>query len=303
MKKIKYQGTITKFISTKISNYNKNKFALCIHVNLLKIRSKLYQKIIPLSIASFSSKKDFYDQILSILSFLRYVGTPINWTIYSDGSHSEQQIDLLKRWFEFVEVIIYDWEDLSSLPIEKDRLLPYKKELINFAKNMPLGKKLFSYLNHKIIRPTLFLDSDILFYNKASILNYIIQEKFTGYYLTDPDWGCLDSRYKKKYPKQLSQANSGFFLLNQEIDDVKEGLDFLKSLDFQYEYFSEQSIFHILFSNNGFIPLDSKIFIVNSGDQFDFSYLYNRDSIAVRHYTGPVRHKMWQRDWKWQLSL
>ena len=303
MKKFKYQGYLTNFISKRIGEFNKNKFALFIHINLLKIRGNLVQKPIPLSVVSFSSNKDFYDQILSILSFLRYVGTPTKWTLYSDGSHSNQQIELLKRYFEFIEIVKDDWGNLSSIFIQKNELVPFKNELLNYAKHMPLGKKLFYYLNHKIIDSTLFIDSDILFYSKASVLNLIIQDKIHGYFLTDPDWGCLDSRYKEKNQKQQYQANSGFFLVNQEIEDLKEGLEFLKSLDYKYEYFSEQNIFHILFRSNDFVPLDSSIFIINSGDQFDFSYLYNKENIAIRHYTGPVRHKMWQRDWKWQLSI
>jgi hypothetical protein len=121
--------------------------------------------------------------------------------------------------------------------------------------------------------------------------------------LPDDDWGCLDSRYKAKNSRELYQVNSGFFLLNRELEDVRKGLDFLNSLNGKYEYFSEQTTYHILFNDNHLMPLDPRIFVLNSDDQFDLSYILPKDKMAMRHYTGTVRHKMWQRDWKWHLSL
>ena len=60
---------------------------------------------------------------------------------------------------------------------------------------------------------------------------------------------------------------------------------------------------HILLIDNEFMPLDPRRFILDSGDQFDFSYLLPFDKIAIRHYTGPVRHKMWQAGWRNQLKI
>ncbi|HKB45000.1 MAG TPA: hypothetical protein VKC90_11445 [Chitinophagaceae bacterium] len=304
MKKIKYQGGLTKLITSKIGNKNKKRFARFIKQNLSLVSNKIIGRYMQIDIVSFSSTYDFYEQVLSILSFLRYVGTPASWTVYSDGSHTEGQVKLLESGFEFIKVEKIDWKNFKVLPDDcKQALLPYKDQLLDYASKLPLGKRLYYYLNHKIKNPTLFLDSDILFYNKASVFNLVLREKVNGWYLPDADWGCLDSRYKEKNSKQLYQVNGGFFIFNQELTDLKEGLDFLKSLNFKYEYFSDQNIFHILFRSNDFMPLDPRIFILNSADQFDFSYLYTREEMAIRHYTGPVRHKMWQRDWKWQLSL
>jgi hypothetical protein len=300
MKKIKYQGGLTKLITSSIGRRNKTRFAKFIEQNLPSLRNKMEGQALQLDVVSFSSSKDLYEQVLSILSFLRYAGTPASWTIYSDGSHTANQIDLLNKGFEFIKIEIQEIVDKTSL---KPGLFPYKNELKHYAQMQPLGKKLFHYLNHRITKPTLFLDSDILFYNKAFEFDMILNSDVPGWYLPDKEWGCLDSRYKATYQKELNQVNSGFFLLNEELKDLKEGLEFLNNLDQQYEYFTEQSVFHILFKKNGLIPLDPSIFILDSEDQFDFSYLYPKEEIALRHYTGPVRHKMWQKGWKWQLSL
>jgi hypothetical protein len=302
--KIKFQGGLTKLITSRIGNKNKKRFARFVEQNLSLVRNKIMSRDIPIEVVSFSSAYDFYEQVLSVLSFLRHVGSPASWTIYSDGSHSDDQIKLLESGFEFIKVEKRDWKKFKALPDDcKEALLPYKDQLLDYAGKLPLGKRLYYYLNHEIKKPTLFLDSDILFYNQASVFDLILNEKVNGWYLPDADWGCLDSRYKEKNSKQLYQVNGGFFLFIHELANLTEGLDFLKSLNFKYEYFSDQSIFHILFRSNDFMPLDPRIFILNSADQFDFSYLYTREQMAIRHYTGPVRHKMWQKDWRWQLSL
>lgn len=304
MIKFKYQGGLTKLITSEIGKKNKIDFSSYINKNLISLRHNFNTGLIKMSVVSFSSFNDFYEQVLSILSFLRYVGTPISWIVYSDGTHTSEQIQLLTSGFEFIEVKKTNLEkEETSIRNYKKELLPYIDELLHYAKKEPLGKKLFFYLNHQVKTPTLFLDSDILFYNMASIFNLLLDDEINGWYLPDTDWGCLDSRYKAKNYKQLYQVNSGFFLLNKELADLNDGLEFLKNLHFEYEYFSEQNIFHIIFRCNHLMPLDPRFFILNNEDQFDFSYLCAKEKMAIRHYTGPVRHKMWQRDWRWHLSI
>lgn len=304
MAKLKYQGGITKLICSQIGDRNKKNFEQYVDSNLPDLVTKCSASEIHLHVASFSSNRDFYDQVLSILSFLKYVGTPQSWTLYSDGSHTAFQTELITNCFPFLELKRVDWQNKENSEIEvKERLKPYKEYLIDYVRKQPLGKKLFYYLNHEITSPTLFLDSDILFYKKSSAFNLLLSENVPGWFLPDFEWGCLDSRYRSSFNGQAYQINSGFFLLLKEIPDVKPGMEFLKSLNGDYEYFSEQTTFHILFRSNDFMPLDPRIFVLNSGDQFDFSYLYPREKLAARHYTGPVRHKMWQRGWKWHLSL
>ncbi len=303
MKKIKGQGTLTKFITSKIAVINKRSFTKITHsLSDLKRIALLINndRPIDLQVVGFSSLRDYPEQILSILSFVRYVGRPTSWTIYSDGSHTDKEIETIKSVFPFVTIIKNHINDLVNI---KPALQPFKQELMHFTENHVLGKKLFFYLNHKIDNPTLFLDSDVLFYEKASILHPILHQNVAGWYLPDAVWGCLDSRYTSETAQQLDQVNAGFVIMNAELPNLSDGLNFLKRINFTYEYFSEQTVMHIISKTNNFTSFDPKSFIVNSDDQFDFSYLYSRENIAVRHYTSPVRHKIWQRDWRWHLSL
>lgn len=309
MKKIKYQGGITKLLASKRGVHHKSEFSKLVHDQeaFSALVNKVSTKIeIAVNAVSFSSRTDFPEQVLSILSFLRYVGTPSHWLIYSDGSHTRKETEILQTIFPFVEVTSLDWsQPAPPFHYIKPVLLPYQASLQHYAKSFPLGKRLFFYLNFEITRPTIFLDSDILFYEKADILRTIIQDRSeeNGWFLPDVDWGCLDSRYKKTVEVEMYQANGGFMLLNQEFTKVEDGLQFLQQLGNTYEYFTEQTVMHILLTKNKFMPLDPRTFVINTGDQFDFSYLYDPEKIALRHYTGPVRHKMWQRDWKWHLSM
>jgi len=307
MKKIKYQGGITKFVTCTAGNINKQKFKSHIATSLgLSALNKAVNngQYIDMSVVSFSSANDFTEQVFSILSFLKYVSKPAEWVIYSDGSHTNDQIALLAEIFDFVKFKIYDWADSNAVFQNiKPALAPYKDQFLDYGQKFPLGKRLYYYLNHNIEKPTLFLDSDVLFYNKAAALCNLLNEPYSGWFLPDAVWGCLDNSYKNKFVPQAYQVNGGFFILKKELENISGGLDFLKSLNCRYEYFTEQTVMHILLKDNGLMPLDPRIFILNSADQFDFAYLYPRESMAIRHYTGPVRHKMWQKNWKWHLAL
>ena len=308
MKKLPGQGGITKKIATAIGKANRNKFAKQVELNFPGLLAKIDpKKPIKMEVASFSSCNDFNEQLLSILSFVRYVGTPIKWVLYSDGSHTKKQIEILNNSFDFIEVNKgLNWDLMKSLKgFSKEELEPYEDYLIDYAKNFPLGKKLFYYLNHQINNPTLFIDSDILFYEKASVFELVLSEKpqANGWFMPDVGWGCLDTRYKKTHSEQVYQVNSGFIIANSAFINMKESLEFFKSYNFSYEYFSEQTVYHHLLKNNSFMPLTPKTFVLDTADQFDFGYINKPSEMAVRHYTGPVRHKMWQKNFKWHLKL
>jgi hypothetical protein len=297
MTKIKFQGGITKGICSRIAAKNKKRFIQYVDENGLGAQRFRTDEKVNIDMVSYSSSKDFHDQILSILSFMSNVGIPKKWIVYSDGSHSEKHIRIIKDIFNFVEVICYDFSKLSEKDVCDD-LEPMADTLINYAIESPYGKKLLYYLNHQIERPTIFLDADILFHSRASEIHALINEGGPGWFLPESSWGCLDSRYKNQNERQHYQVNSGFFILFERIKNTEAANRFLLSLNRNFEHFTEQTIFHILFKANHFLPLDPRVFVLNSSDQFDFSYFKSPGSMAIRHYTGPVRHKMWQRDWK-----
>ena len=307
MIKLPGQSGLTKKITTVIGNINRKKFAKKVDNELLSLFEKINQKkLIAMEVASFSSCNDFPEQVLSLLSFIRNVGIPIKWTIYSDGSHTDKQKKQITSDFEFVTIKSVDFKGVTSLEdLCSEDLKPYHTYILDYANNHAFGKRLFYYLNHPLNHPTLFIDSDILFYEKANIFETLISEnpRANGWFMPDILWGCLDSRYKATHCEQMYQVNAGLMFVINKFENYKKSLDFYKILKSKYEYFSEQTIINILLKDNSFMPLTPKTFILDAGDQFDFLYLYKPKQMAVRHYTGPVRHKMWQKDYKWHLGL
>ena len=303
-RKLKFQGGITKTITIKIAKKNKEVFAKQVDQNFDFMFSNFSKNApsINLDLVSFSSSRDYYDQLLSIFSFVRYVGIPNQWTIYSDGSHTKFQKQLISKHLTFATIETTAWnQGIPELNLIAE-LKSYEEYLFDYASKLPLGKKALYYINHNLTCPTLFLDSDIVFYERADTLLKLTKEE-KGWYIPDPDWGCLDPNYKSNNEEQYYQINSGFILMNTTQLNLNPGLEFLKNLEGKYSYFSEQTMMHLILKQNHFMPLDRREFVIDTADQFDFSYLKSPKEMAVRHYTGPVRHKMWQRDYKWHLSL
>jgi hypothetical protein len=307
MKKIPGQSGFTKKTATAIGKRNRDKFLKVVTNDAAAILAAVNpKKAIAMEVVSFSSSNDFEEQLLSILSFVRYVGIPIKWTIYSDGSHTVAQKKQIAHDFEYVEIKSIEWETIGTIEeLCCEELKPYHTYILDYALNHAFGKRLFYYLNHPISSPTLFIDSDILFYEKANKFEIMISEvpQESGWFMPDVGWGCLDSRYIAAHAEQSFQVNAGLMFVLKTFDKYKKALEFYKVLESKYEYFSEQTIINVLLKDNKFMPLSPKTFILDAGDQFDFSYLYTPTEMAVRHYTGPVRHKMWQKDYKWHLGL
>ena len=49
------------------------------------------------------------------------------------------------------------------------------------------------------------------------------------------------------------------------------------------------------------LPVDQ--FVVGGKDGFRLSHCVDYNEISVRHFVGPVRHKMWQYSWKKILGI
>lgn len=279
---IKYQGAVTKLISQRIASVNRKSFRSWInHNGLLGIE----KKSVDIDLVSFSGTRDLNEQLISIASFLRYVGVPLNWYLYSDGSHTVDEISFLRDLFPFVK--IQNW-DINKLDQYWEIIEPYSK----FS---PASKKIQVIAGHKYERTTIFTDSDVLF---GPLLNdYIDSEIFKEncWYMSDVPLAHLKS-------EGMFAFNFGFMIFNQEFN-FEEVFESLKSLEGQYTYFSDQTAFGEAFRNQHGKVLDPRTFILDTSDQFTFQTNSKPWLMACRHYVNPVRHKMWQFHWRKALSL
>lgn len=279
MKKIKYQGAVTKIIAEKIASYNKDKF--------LNNSKHIIQRIsnsnkVDLDVISFSGTNSFADQLLSICSFIHYAGIPVSWTIYSDNTYASSQIDFFKQSFPFVSVVNWD-----VFHVYKDHSV-----LNDYLGFCHLAKKVNVILGHSYERQTIYTDSDVIFYkhffsylNNTGLKNSL----------------CYIADASKDISEKRHALNSGFMVLNDAFDK-QDVLIYFESLKNNFHYFSEQSSFDFAFKKQNANFLNPNQFIVDTSDQFDFSINYLPDSIALRHYVSPVRHKMWQYGWKWHFT-
>jgi len=285
--KIKYQGGITKFLCMKLAERNKAKFCKSLSEN--NFLSITNANKVNFDVISFSGAFSFEDQLLSIYSFVFYAGIPNNWIIYSDKTYTERHKNVFKKKFPFITILDWDIYNFTDNSVFSE-----------FLGVWPLAKKLNIIMGHNYQSQTLYFDSDIIFYkNMADYLNSKLLD--SGFwYASDPMWGDV-SQYFSVKRESLYPLNSGLLILNKDFN-TKLIFEYLENLKGDYQYFSEQLSFEYAFRKQNANMLDPRQFIINSKDQFDFSTLYKPADIAMRHYTTPVRHKMWQYGWRWHFD-
>jgi len=292
--RIKGQGRITKYICQKISQNKKKKFLKLLNANKLVFQnSSLNVKI---EIVSISGKNQFCDQILSIISFIVNIGIPQKWTLYSDGSYTEEEFEIFKYLFgTFIE--INHWDSLNNNFLSKPDVL---KE---YALKLGIGKKTYVVFNHRSKLPFLFADSDIVFYSKFKDYLHLFAEQGLNYYMAENDWVTLDSFYMNNYKRDMFQTNSGLLFINPDFN-WNTGVDYLIKISKlnSFEFFTDQTSIHISLKKNISEVFDPRFFCVDMRDHFWFNVFDGRKKIAVRHFVGPIRHKMWQKGWKWHVK-
>ena len=284
--KLKFQGGFTRLFCRRKAEINKRAFGR--HPSL---PDSLFLKSheLDFDIISFSGLSNFEDQILSIYSLLYYAGKPFKWTIYSDKSYTEVHKEIFKKKFDFVEVKDWDVYDLHNTI----------KPIGDYLKVCPLGKKLNIILGHDCKRQTIYMDSDIIFYkNSPYYLNNALLSK--GLWYAPDALGDVGDYFSIKR-ESIYPLNSGLLIFNKSFN-AEDIYEYLENLKGDYCYFSEQSSFEYAFRKQGANMLDPRQFVIDTSDQFDFSMTHHPGDVAMRHYTSPVRHKMWQKGWKWHFG-
>jgi len=287
MTKLKYQGGLTKLLCQQKAYWYKKQFLKNLQNNQCDY-SKTSNNV-GFEIISLSGSAAFEDQLLSIYSFVYYAGKPIKWTVYSDKSYTEFQKEIIRKKFPFVSIV--DWD-----VFDYHRDIKLLNDCISVS---AVAKKINIILGHQYTHQTLYVDSDIIFYK--NIHSYLAANSLMKGLWYVPDTLGIVKDYFNKERESIYPLNSGLLILNSGFnsDDI---FTYLQSLNGNYSYFSEQSSFEFAFRKQGANLLDPRQFIIDTADQFDFNVKYHPETIAMRHYTSPVRHKMWQNGWKWHFK-
>ena len=280
---MKGAGSLNRKIVAFIGNKNKRSFEKNIPRLVENLSLKSNGLKLPLHLVSFSGEKFLNDQLYSILSFYWNVGLPLKWTIFDDGSYTAKSIELLNR-IPNLEFIHYDKQDIPpGYPVEQ----------------YPPLKKIFLYRTIEIDQTTIFVDSDVLFFKPFRDFIPVLQK--TSWFLPDEHYGYFDPSYVESIPFDMYPCNLGLLIFNAAPDWSKVTGYIDEQLNHKngIMIWTDQTAFHKLTREyNGIMPLDPRYFIVSGTDSFKIGADFNYTKIAVRHFVGPVRHKMWQIDWR-----
>jgi hypothetical protein len=244
-----------------------------------KIQSENSERI-NFQMVTLCGKNGFEDLTLSIYSFIRSVGKPIVWKIYSDGSITDKQKKTLSQ-IDFIQIEKFELAEEDVI---------YKKYIDKFPSAMK-----FFMLKYNNDKKRIFVDSDIVYFPRMK--EYIQQLSIHSFYITDATNYYLDSNIVQKQTN-YNPLNFGFIVLNEKIQFSKA----LRLLDNsiktnQITYWTDQSICNIIFKEFAY-ALPYNEFLTGGNDSFFIKHNYNYKLMCLRHFVGPVRHKMWQYHWR-----
>jgi len=237
---------------------------------------------IPVNVVSYCGEQTLPEQVASIRSFLRHVGHPKQFTVVSDGTLSQRSTEILKSLGSMISIS----ESQQWLP----KNLP--AEIYPYLSTHPTGKQLAVIMSLPLDRPTLYIDSDVLFFPGAGDL-VLRLENPTGPALYLPD--CQLSADERLFHNELEKAlpvNTGVLLFFEKLDWAPAICRFLK-IQGPPDFFTNQTITHLTMHASGALPFDHRKYVLQLDDQFIYPDRYASPSLALRHYVNPVRHKFW----------
>jgi hypothetical protein len=228
------------------------------------------------AVVTFSSASDLPEQVASLRSLLRHVGQPAKITIVSDGSHSPEQRDLLAAVNRVVEVIA--WHDYAAAGVPA--------RVWRYSAVHPMGKKLTALMSLPEV-PTLYADSDVLFFDGARSAGEL--HSCLPYYLPDLPGG-LHPRLPTGY---APPANAGFFLTSGALPLREVACAHMPSKATSADQYVEQSLVHLALHRAGARALPTTRYVLRVDDHFHYREACQPAQTVLRHYIGMVRYKFW----------
>jgi hypothetical protein len=234
-----------------------------------------------IDVFAYSNEAMLPEQIASVRSFLKYAGRPNNFTIVSDGTHRPHSVWLLQEVDSCIRVI------------RARDFLPEQSSSRDYFANHPTGKQLALIMSLPRERPALYLDADVLFFPGAvALAEFLNNYDAPALYLRDCQ-AAGDERLLHDPTEAADPVNTGVIFFCQKLD-WSLAIERLQQLGGTPSFFTNQTMTHLAMHRNGARPLDSAKFVLQLDDQFQFADRYANDSIILRHYVNPVRHKFWE---------
>ncbi|SHN23998.1 hypothetical protein [Mucilaginibacter sp. OK098] len=174
----------------------------------------LQQSNASLTLATVSSKKNFYESVAALYSFC-FWNPNVYLHYHEDGTLTEKEIRLLKKMFPGIKVFLRRDENI------KVKTLLSSKGLENCEKLRDvffLSIKLFDMIIEKQTNYLLHIDSDVLFFSRPDeILDIVEKGNYNGCYNRDVNNSyTFDDATLARYltSEMISFFNSGLLLHN-----------------------------------------------------------------------------------------
>ena len=237
---------------------------------------------VPFEVFSYSGEDMLPEQIASIRSLLRFAGRPQQFTVVSDGTHSERSLELLRHLDPCIRVsAASDWQPQNVPPVAA-----------SYLANHPTGKQLALIMSLPRNGPALYVDSDVLFFPGARNLPSLLEQNdVPALYLADCRLSADERLYRNEEEKR-NPVNTGVLFLSRKID-WSQSIARLLELEGAPNFFTNQTMTHLAMIAAGAWPLDAVKFVLQLDDQFELADRYAGPALVLRHYVNPVRHKFW----------
>ena len=242
----------------------------------------------PFNVVAYSGERTLPEQVASIRSFLKHVGRPKRFTVVSDGTLSGRSRGILKSLDSAISI------SGSAQWLPKD--LPTK--IYPYLTTHPTGKQLALIMSLPVDGPTLYVDSDVLFFPGARDLIRLLEGcRAPALYLADCRLSA-DERLFRSDAEKARPVNTGALLLFEKLDWAPAVRRFLE-LQGLPDFFTNQTMTHLTMHTNSALPLDDRKYVLQLDDQFVYPDRYAGRDLALRHYVNPVRHKFWTTIARW----
>src|SRR2546423_114729 len=244
-------------------------------------RSVRIERVLPFEVFSYSGEDAVPEQAASIRSLLRFAGRPKNFTIVSDGSHSQRSRELLQQ----IDRSVCIAEAAEYQPPE------VPPEAVSYLANHPTGRQLALIMSlPKNNELALYIDSDVLFFPGAQALSSL-STTAPALYLADCRLSADERLYRSEEEKK-NPVNTGVLFLAQKID-WSISFERLLALDGPPNFFTNQTLTHLAMARAGAARFDPAKFVLQLDDQFEWRDRHADRKLVLRHYVNPVRHKFW----------
>lgn len=252
--------------------------------HLSPLGDKSSRQQLPFEVVCMLCKAAVPEAVVALRSFLTHAGRPRALTLVSDGSLSDVDKATLKH--SISSAVVRELDELRRLDLPKS--------ITDRTNDHWMIRKQALLMSLPLDHPTLFLDSDVVFFPGASALMGDLADLGSRpAFMADVEPSFDPSLLRKSDPL-TPPLNSGFLYIPRSLDWT-EAVDRFAALPPEATLaFTDQTMSHLTFHAESARALDPNRYILENDDQFYFKDKYAHNfGVVCRHYVGPIRHKLW----------